>query len=152
MLIVTSLVLLMNGLSVSMLWQQISFFQMSMLLLYHLFAAHTLWPAPVYCWLLLVSGWARRAVFLWAILPVIAIGGLERILFHSTHFVMLVASRFMGAAHSSTMDSPDVFPTNPMIHITPFKYLASPGLWIGLLVAAAFLYMAARLRRSRGPV
>jgi len=152
MLIVTSVVFLANGLSVGMLWQQISFFQMSMLLLYHLFAAHALWPFPVYCWLLLVSAWARRAVFLWAILPLVAIAGFERLLFHSNQFVMMVATRFIGAAHSTTMEHGDVFPTNPMTHITPFRYLGSPGLWMGLFVAAAFLFAAARLRRDRGPV
>ena len=31
--------------------------------------AQTLWYAPVWGWLLLVSSWARRAPFLWAVLP-----------------------------------------------------------------------------------
>ena len=152
MLIVTSLVLLANGLSVGTLWVQLSFFQMTILLLYHLFTAHALWPAPVYCWLLLVSGWARRAVFLWAILPVLAIAGLERIVFHTSNFAMLVGTRFIGATHHAAVQPGDVFPTNPMTHITLARYLTSPGLWLGLLVAAAFIYAAARLRRDRGPV
>jgi ABC-2 type transport system permease protein len=89
---------------------------------------------------------------LWAILPLVAIAGFERLLFHSNQFVMMVATRFIGAAHSTTMEHGDVFPTNPMTHITPFRYLGSPGLWMGLFVAAAFLFAAARLRRDRGPV
>ena len=49
--------------------------QMSLMLLYHLVTVHVLWHAPIYGWLLLVSGWARRAAFLWAVLPWLAICG-----------------------------------------------------------------------------
>ena len=34
----------------------------------------------------------------------------------------------------------------------PLKFLSSPGLWIGLFFAAAFLIGAIRLRRYRGPL
>ena len=69
MLLLSSAVLLVSGQSVATLWTKLSFFRMSLLLLYHILTAHALWPAPVYCWLLLVSGWSRRATFLWAVLP-----------------------------------------------------------------------------------
>ena len=39
--------------------------------------------------------------------------------------------------------------------MTPFttgQLLGSPGLWIGLAIAAAFLAVAVRLRRHRGPI
>src|SRR5688572_927804 len=36
-------------------------------------AIHALWFAPIYGWLLLVSGWARRAPLLWAVVPVIGL-------------------------------------------------------------------------------
>jgi hypothetical protein len=39
-----------------------------------------------------------------------------------------------------------------MTHITPGRFLGSPGLWIGLFVAAAFLAAAVRLRRYQGPI
>ena len=38
-----------------------------------------IWEAPVYGWLLLVGGWARRATFLWAVLPWLAICAIEKI-------------------------------------------------------------------------
>ena len=41
---------------------------------------------------------------------------------------------------------------DPMNPIAPAKYLSSPGLWIGLLVAAAFLAATVRLRRHRAPL
>jgi ABC-2 type transport system permease protein len=152
MLLLSSAALLASGLSVSPLWTEMSFFRMSLLLFYHVFTAHTLWPAPVYCWLLLVSGWPRRATLLWAALPVVAIGGLEAIVFRTWHFAALVGTRLIGAAPAIDFGSPDTFPTNPMTHITPLNFLSSPELWLGLALSAAFLAAAVRLRRYQGPV
>jgi ABC-2 type transport system permease protein len=39
-----------------------------------------------------------------------------------------------------------------MTHITPAQFLSSPGLWVGLAFAAAFLAAAVRLRRYQGPI
>ncbi len=152
MLLVCSAVLLASGQSVAVFWTKLSFIQMSLLLLYHLLTAHALWPAPVYCWLLLVSGWARRATFVWAVLPLVAIAGVERIAFHTAHFAALVGKRFIGAAPTVAHTSPDIFPTAPMTHITPGIFLIRPGLWIGLAIAAAFLAASVRLRRYQGPI
>src|SRR5207245_2315921 len=51
MLLLSSAVLLGSGLNVATLWTQLSFVQMSLLLLYHLMTVHALWPAPIYGWL-----------------------------------------------------------------------------------------------------
>ncbi len=152
MLLLNSAVLLAHGMSVATLWAQLSVVQMWLLLLYHLFTAHTLWPAPVYCWLVLVSGWARRATLLWAVLPIVVIGGVEKLIFHTSHFAALVGARFIGSTPSVAVTTPDTFPTDPMIHISPGTFLSTPGLWIGLAIAAAFLAAAVRLRRSQGPI
>ena len=117
-----------------------------------LVTAHALWPAPVYCWLLLVSGWARRAAFLWAALPVLAIAGVEAIAFHTRYFATLVANHLIGNTAAISFTSPDVFPTDPMTHISPAHFLLSAGLWIGLAMAAAFLAAAVRIRRYREPM
>jgi ABC-2 type transport system permease protein len=151
MLMLSSAVLAASGQSVATLWTRISFFRMSWLMLYHIVTAHALWPAPVYCWLLLVSGWPRRATFLWAILPVVAIGGVEEIVFHTWHFAHMVGARLLGAA-PTVVSSPGTFPTHPMTHIAPDLFLGSPGLWIGLALAALFLAAAVRLRRYREPI
>jgi len=152
MLLVSTVVVLGSGGSVVTLWTQLSFLQMSLLLLYHLLTAHALWPAPIYCWLLLVSGWPRRATFLWAVLPLVAIAGVEKLVFNTWNFARLVGSRFIGNAPNLVLTSPDMFPTHPMTHITPDRFLATPSLWFGLAVAAAFLGAAARLRRYQGPI
>jgi tetrahydromethanopterin S-methyltransferase subunit B len=48
--------------------------------------------------------------------------------------------------------TPNTFPTDPMTHIMPGMFLTTPGLWIGLAIAAAFLAAAVRLRRYQGPI
>jgi ABC-2 type transport system permease protein len=152
MLLLSSLIRLGSGQSVGALWTQLSFFRMSMQMLYHIFTAHALWPLPVYCWLILVSGWARRATFLWAALPLVAIGGVELIVFRTWHFAALVGSRLIGAAPAFADMPGDGFPSGPMAHITAGAFLGSAGLWMGLVVAAVFLGAAVRLRRYQGPI
>ncbi len=147
----SSAVLLASGISVAPLWTELSLGRMWLLLLYHFFLAHAIWPLPIYCWLLVVSGWARRAVLLWAALPIIAIAGVERLAFHTGHFARLVAGRLIGNA--PIFSSPgDSFPTSHATHITPLQFLGAPGLGIGLAVSAAFVIVAIRLRRSQAPI
>jgi ABC-2 type transport system permease protein len=152
MLLMTSVVLIFHGMSPATTWAALPVFQNWLVLLYGLVAI-ALWHAPIYGWLLLVSGWARRATFLWAVLPLLAIGILEKIAFNTSYFASMVKHRLMGFApgafhfnphHSTAIDS--------LTQLTPGKYLSMPGLWIGLLVAAAFLATAVRLRRYRGPI
>jgi ABC-2 type transport system permease protein len=152
MLLLSSAVVMASGQSVATLWTKLSFFRMSWLMLYHVLTAHALWPAPIYCWLLFVSGWPRRATFLWAALPLVAIAGVEQIAFHTWHFAGLVGSRLIGAGPTVASTSPHMFPTDPMTHIAMGSFLSSPGLWIGLTIAAAFLAAAVRLRRYQGPI
>jgi ABC-2 type transport system permease protein len=151
MLLLSSAILLASGINVATLWRSLSFPQMSLLLLYHLITVHAIWPAPIYAWLLLVSAWARRTPFLWAVLPPLAIGVLEKVVFNTTHFAAMLGDRVSGGGLEA-VTPPDSFPTHPMTHLTPGIFLSSPGLWIGLLVTAAFLIGAIRLRRHRGPI
>ncbi len=148
MLLLGSLVLLGSGLSVARLWT--GALQMSLILLYHLVTVHILWHAPVYSWLLLVSGWARRAAFLWATLPALAICGVEKIVFNTTHVAAFIGYRFPGGPEAMTM--PDKFPTDPTMHLSPGTFLSTPGLWLGLAVAAALLAATVRMRRYQGPI
>lgn len=152
MLVVSSAVLIVKGQSVALLWSQLSVGRMWLLLLYHFLTAHALWPFPVYCWLLLVSAWSRRAPLLWAVLPVLALGGIERITHQSWKILELVGGRLIGMAPAFETIPPGKFPSGPMTHITLERFVSSPGLWIGLVLAAAFLAAAVRLRRDGGPI
>ena len=150
MLLLSSAVLLASGQSVATLWTHFSFFQMSVMLLYHLLAIHSLWYAPIFAWLLLVSAWARRAAFLWAALPLVAISAVEKIAFNTSHFADMMGRRMGGGPEAVVM--PGGSPMDPMTHLTPGHFLISPGLWIGLAIAAVFLAASVRLRRYQGPI
>jgi ABC-2 type transport system permease protein len=149
MLLASSAALAGSGFSVATYWKQVSLFQASLLLLYHVMTVHVLWSAPIYGWLLLVSAWARRAALLWAVLPPLAIGTLEKLLFDTTYFGAFVGRFFTGGAEGTY--PPGRMPMDPGTHLTPFRFLVAPGLWIGLAVTAAFLAAAVRLRRCREP-
>jgi ABC-2 type transport system permease protein len=149
MLLLGSAVLLGSGVSAETLWTQSSMLQMPLMMLYHLVTVHVLWYAPIYGWLLLVSGWARRAAFLWAALPWLAICAVEKIAFNTTHFASMLAYRFEGGPEAIT--GADSF-FDPMTRLTPGRFVSSPGLWIGLAIAAALLAATVRLRRYQGPI
>jgi ABC-2 type transport system permease protein len=149
MLVFMSAVLRANGLNLAI-GAQLEFPRVSMLLFYHLFAVHALWYAPMYAWLILVSVWARRAPFLWAFLPPVAVYALERVVLGTSYLTRLLKDRLMAGMEAFTVAG--TMPMDPMTHMTPGRFLASPGLWLGLAVAGAFLAAAARLRRYRGPI
>lgn len=149
MMLWSSVVLFSSGLA-STTWTRFNVVQQALLLLYHLLTVHALWYAPFYGWFLLVSSWARRAAVLWAALPLLAIGIVEKIAFNTTRFARLLGNRVNGGPEAVMM--PGVLPMNPMTHPTPGHFLASPGLWIGLAIAAVFLAGAVRLRRYREPM
>jgi len=164
MLLLSSAVLLMSGLNLATLWTRLPFLQMELVLLYSLVAL-ALWHAPIYAWLLLVSGWARRATFLWAVFPPLAISIFQSIAFHifdnigfhTSYFGSLLKDRVFGfAAEAFAFTMPDGTPLDahliPLTQLTPGRFLSSPGLWVGLAFAAAFLAAAVRMRRYREPI
>jgi ABC-2 type transport system permease protein len=122
---------------------------MQTMLLYHLVTVHILWHAPIYAWLLLVSAWARRAPFLWAFVPPVAICIVERIVSYTTHFAAMLGYRFGGPEAYSFAFSRGM---DPMMRVALGRFLAMPGLWGGLAVAAIFLAGAVRVRRYREPI
>ena len=150
LLLLSSAVLGASGQSVSTYWAVLQPYRALMMLLYHLVTVHMLWYAPFYAWLLLVSAWARRAPFLWAALPPLAIHFFEKMAFHTSYFAQFLNDRFSGS-HEAMGNMRGDLPLDPTMQLTPGAFLATPGLWIGLVVAALFLYAAARLRRNREP-
>jgi len=148
MLLVSSAVLAASGISVTSYWAQISLAQMSLLLFYHVLTAHVLWGAPVFGWLMLVSAWARRAALLWALVPPLAIIAMEKLLFNTTRFAAYLEWRFFGGSTESVI-APGTLPMNPMTHLTPLRFVSTPGLWVGFALTAVFLGAAVRLRRNQ---
>ena len=147
MLVVGSAVLAGNGMDGATLWKHVPFFQTAGINLYHLVVFHGIWYAPFYGWLLMVSAWAKRTPFLWAVLPPAAIGVVEKIAFNTSHFSMMLLYRFMGGPRPGKAGG---FMTMDMLAPDhPGQIFISPGFWIGLAITAGFLFAAVRLRRSR---
>ena len=145
MLLISTAALLPSGLAATT-WANFNLLQQSLVLLYGLIAI-ALWHAPIYGWALLVSGWVRRATFLWAVLPLLGIAFFEKITFNTSHFASMLKDRLLGFAPEAFEFSAHTIP-----RLTPGRYLSSPGLWLGLVFAAAFIIAAVRLRRYRGPL
>jgi ABC-2 type transport system permease protein len=151
MLLISSVVLMANGLSVSILWSRVGISHRWPMLLFHLLCIHGLWQSPIYAWLLLISGWARRVPILWAALPPLTIGIVEKVAFNTTYFGSLIGNRFTGGSEGAAILGRGR-PMDPTMHIGPLHFLISPGLWIGLAITAVVLTAAVRMRRYRGPI
>jgi ABC-2 type transport system permease protein len=151
MLAVSTAVLAGSGMDTALLWSRLPFFEMTVTMLYG-YAAHILWYAPIFGWLMLVSAWARRTPFLWAVLPFFAICVLEYIALGTTWFASVLRYRVSGAMVEAFKPHD---PNALVIHISqldPGRFLGSTGLWLGLAFAVACFAAAVRLRRDREPI
>jgi ABC-2 type transport system permease protein len=163
------------GLSVAELWAHVPLVQMEVVLLYGV-ATLALWHAPIYAYLIFVSSWVKKTPILWAVLPPLALVIVEKIAFGTNFVGQLINYRLGGAfeeafsppAHTAwrTMAQnqavqnhaargahhPMQMPTIPSIGLAQLDlghFLSSPGLWLGLIAAAAFLAGAMWMRRTR---
>jgi ABC-2 type transport system permease protein len=155
MRLLSAVVLLLSGVSTATPWGP-PLFEMQLVSLYGLIVV-ALWHAPLYMWLLLVSGWARRATFLWAVLPPLAFAALEYVAFHTSYLGSLLQDRLFGfAAGAFDLTDKNGVAVDahfiPLTRLTPGRLLSSPSLWAGLIIAAALLAAAVRLRRYREPL
>jgi ABC-2 type transport system permease protein len=122
-----------------------------------------LWYAPIAAALLLISAWARRNVFLWAVLPPIGLMLLEETAFNTSHVARFIEYRFGGFFDAMGMGVNRAEPaTGPgatdqqfahiaevynRLDVTPL--LANIDLWLGVAAAAAMLWLAMQIRRRR---
>jgi ABC-2 type transport system permease protein len=143
-------------------WDTVAWLKVSALMLWGVIAA-SLWYAPVTAYLLLLSAWARRNVFVWAVVPPVLAPIIERLAFGTHYIASLLRYRLLGGLFPPTelsqavehadvqtpfggkiTDLQTVFDT---LDVRPF--LTSSGLWLGLIAAAVFAYAAIRIRRYR---
>ena len=151
MLMASTAVLVVNGVNPAALWGRLPLIQMTLVMIYGV-TAHALWYAPIYGWLLLVSAWARRATLLWAALPFFTILIIERVASGSSHFASFLRYRLMGAMTEAFAGDAMKGPITRLAQLSPLNFLSTPGLWVGLIFAAACLAIAVRLRRNREPI
>jgi ABC-2 type transport system permease protein len=132
-------------------------FLSSWLLLAYGLIVSAIWYLPFYGWFMLTSSWAKKAPFLWAVLIPLGIMGAEGWVFHTANFARMIwnykqawlslAFNFDPLHVHHSLDDMSIGPLFSIANLG--ELLASPQLWIGLVVAAAFVYGAIRLRRKR---
>lgn len=137
-----------RGLEPATLWTEVDLPRGVVMVVYSL-VTQTLWHAPVWGWLLMVSAWAKRAPFLWAAGLPLAPCIVERIGFGTSHLADLFGHRLTGWPVEA-FETGRIAQGLTVADLTGF--LSSPGLWAGLAVAAAFLATAVWLRRRREPI
>ncbi|HZZ89297.1 MAG TPA: hypothetical protein VFE13_13290, partial [Caulobacteraceae bacterium] len=142
-LAVSSLVVAASGGDVQTLWDHTPFgFVMGSLL--EGLPGITVWYAPLFGWLMLVSAWAKRVAYIWAFATPLLLGLVEQLAFGTSviwrWLILRVIGLFMGARAFHLGFGPD--PTG----------WTSPHVWIGLGLAAVFFGGAVWLRRSREPI
>jgi ABC-2 type transport system permease protein len=161
------------GLSVPDLWAHVPLIEMSVALLYGVIAL-ALWHAPVYAYLILVSGWAKKTPILWAVLPPLGLILVERLAFGTDYVGRLIDYRLGGgldaaflpprflpmqSLHKHAVETHAVahgthhgmqgIPVFGFAQIDIVGFLSTPGLWAGLIVAAGLLAAAVWMRRTR---
>jgi ABC-2 type transport system permease protein len=151
MLVLSSVILAGSGVNIAALWTEVSFFHVSLVLLYHLLTVHGLWYAPIYGWLLMVSAWAPRAPFIWAFLPPFVVAVVEKVALNTSYFLELLQERLVGPGPGNSMASHSA-PEDFTASLIPHHFFSTPGLWTGLALAAVFFFVAVRLRRYQGPI
>jgi len=154
LLMLSTVVLLAHRMNPAAAVGEFRWFQELLVMIYGL-TVHALWFAPIYAWLLLVSAWAKRTPLLWAVLPPIIIGLFEKLVFNTTYFGLLLKYRVTGAMTEAFGIDPSKHNSGVIDRVgqlSPIRFLAAPGLWLGLLFAAGCLIAAIRLRRYREPI
>ena len=117
-----------------------------------------LWYAPIAGYLLLLSAWAKNKVFLWAVLPPIALPILERVFLNTDHVARFLGERFAGYINLMKVDTdafeagnhenmPSVNDVYNAFHLS--NVFTSTGMWLGVVAGAAMVFIAIRIRRHR---
>src|SRR3712207_462963 len=130
-LLVSSIVLLVGGVSPGTTFAHLPLFQLWIAMLYSWICV-VLWHAPIYAWLLLVSAAVRRTPFLWAVLPFVGLGIFERVAFGTAYVGDFIRYRLIGwFYHAATIPAHGTPATaEPLAALTPGRYLGTPGLWL----------------------
>lgn len=154
----SSLILLAGGVSPAVPWSAATVFAGPLVLAYGIVTT-TLWLAPLYGWLLLVSAWARRAPFLWAVLPPLGVGLFEHLAFGQGYLSSLLLGRLTGGFEvafvmptKAAIKAAHGIPKVGLAELDPGKFIATPQVWVGLVFAAACIAGCVWLRRRAEPI
>jgi hypothetical protein len=105
-----------------------------------------LWYAPIVGYQMVISVLAPRAVFVLTLLPPLALVFGERLFFGTWHVGGFLLYRLVGVQ----LSGPQVYTPRGVIDtINQLPLLQTPGLWIGVAVAALLIYATILIRRHR---
>ena len=113
---------------------------------------YSLWVFPVYGWLMLVSAYAKKAPFLWAILPVVIVLLAESLFVHYFNFNHQYIAHTLVDYFAITQEAINLSNTPHNADISTFSPLAL--FWnkvsvVALFIGAAFVYGAYWLRVNK---
>lgn len=125
---------------------------------------YALWALPTVGWLMMVSAWAKRVPFVWAVgVPVVgaamisAVAGVLNLDFN--HEVLwayigrlllsIVPGTWFGALAWEGRAPNDGFETPAELVSDSYAVFASPQLWIGAVAGIAMIFAAIKLRKHR---
>jgi hypothetical protein len=112
--------------------------------------AVVVWFLPLAGYLLLVSVWARKNAFLWAVLPPAGILLVENLLMDSHRFAEFLGRRFVGVFQVMDFHGPDSDGETLGVFVQHVgRVFANYETWLGVLVAGAFIVAVIRIRRYR---
>jgi ABC-2 type transport system permease protein len=115
-----------------------------------------LWYLPILTYLMVVSVWARRNAFLWAVLPPVAILAIEGLLHQSNYVGRFLGRRFIGMFQILEANAGQIFGDENEGFVTLGQVVKSVSAvfthyetWAGVLAAAGMIFVAIRIRRYR---
>lgn len=150
MMAVNLVVLLPTGGQFASLWANWPLLRMAVVLAWALVTL-SIWYAPLTGWLLMVSAWAKRAPFLWAVLPPLGLMLVEFFSFGTGQVSHLIGRRLSGGFDAAFTN---VGPHAAMVDIDQIDvvgFFTSLEVWGGLVVGGALAAVAVWLRRTRDP-
>lgn len=115
-----------------------------------------LWYAPLAAYLMLVSAWAKRSAFLWAVMPPLVAMLIEKIAFGTAYIARFLGYRLrisdlLGLNHGAGQAAVAAgeHASGMLDRMRPWEALANVDLWLGLAAAAALVWLTIRVRRHQ---
>ena len=111
-----------------------------------------LWYLPIAGYLLVVSVWARKNAFLWAVLPWAAMLLIELMITQTTYVLHFLGDRFGGYARiigDNVRADPDLDKMVSTSYALMGRVYGDYHIWVGAIVGVALIYAAVRIRRYR---
>ncbi len=128
-------------------WTWLHWLQLNGILFIDIFVL-ALWFAPVAAYQLLVSVWARKAAFIWTVMPFAALVVGERMFFKSSSVWDFLFTRLGGVMFGRVEGNAEGMDA-ALRGVNTLPLLTRLDLWIGVAVAVGLLYITIQIRRHR---